>query len=64
MPITSNTIDSIKKRMKELETLINETKDRLPAHSTKPPVMMELLEYEDEYDILQKKLERLKNNES
>jgi len=49
--------------MKELETLINETKDRLPAHSTKPPVMMELLEYEDEYDILQKKLERLKNNE-
>ena len=64
MPITSNTIDSIKERMKELETLINETKDRLPAHSTKPPVMMELLEYEDEYDILQKKLERLKNNES
>ncbi len=50
--------------MKELEILINETKDRLPAHSTKPPVMMELLEYEDEYDILQKKLERLKNNES
>ncbi len=49
--------------MKELEILINETKDRLPAHSTKPPVMMELLEYEDEYDILQKKLERLKNNE-
>ncbi len=50
--------------MKELETLIKETKDRLPAHSTKPPVMMELLEYEDEYDILQKKLERLKNDES
>ncbi len=60
----SDTIDSIKKRMKELETLIKETKDRLPAHSTKPPVMMELLEYEDEYDILQKKLERLKNDES
>ena len=50
--------------MKELKTLIDETKDRLPAHSTKLPVMMELLEYEDEYDILQKKLERLKNNES
>ena len=63
MPDTSDTIDSIKKRMKELENLINETKDRLPAHSTKPPVMMELLEYEDEYDILQKKLERLKDNE-
>ena len=63
MPITSDTfdtIDSIKKRMQELETLIKETKERLPAHSTKPPVMMELFEYEDEYDMLQKKLEQLK----
>jgi len=64
MPDKSDTKDSIKKRMKELETLINETKDRLPAHSTKPPVMMELLEYEDEYDILQKKLKLLKHNGS
>ena len=65
MPDTPDTIeiDSIKKRMKELETLIMATKDRLPAHSTKPPVMMELLEYEDEYDILQKKLNLLKTNE-
>ncbi len=68
MPNTSDTpdtieIDSIKKRMKELETLIKETKDRLPAHSTKPPVMMELLEYEDEYDILQRKLKTIENND-
>ena len=42
----------IKKRMEELETLIRETKQRLPAHSVKPPVVMELLEYEDEYDEL------------
>ena len=47
--------------MNELEILIRETKDRLPAHSTKPPVMFELLEYEDEYDILMKKLNTLKN---
>lgn len=60
----ADTIDSIKKRMKELETLIRETKERLPAHSTKPPVMMELLEYEDECDILQKRLKLLKNNEA
>ena len=53
--------DEIKQRMIELENLIKETKDRLPAHSTKPPVMFELLEYEDEYDILMKKLEQLKN---
>ncbi len=64
MPDTSDTKDSIKKRMKELETLIKETKERLPAHSTKPPVMMELFEYEDEYDVLQKKLKLFKNNES
>ena len=66
MTDTPNTIeiDSINKRMKELEALIKETKERLPAHSTKPPVMMELLEYEDEYDILQRKLELIKNNES
>ena len=50
----------IKHRMNELEILIKETKDRLPAHSTKPPVMFELLEYEDEYDMLLKKLNKLK----
>ncbi len=50
----------IKQRMKELEILIKETKDRLPAHSTKPPVMFELLEYEDEYDILLTKFNKLK----
>ena len=56
-----NTIDDIKKRIKELEILIRDTKSRLPAHSAKPPVMMDLLEYEDEYDALQEKLNKLKN---
>ncbi len=54
-------IDELKKRMVELETLIRETKSRLPAHSTKPPVMMDLLDYEDEYDAVLKKLNTLKN---
>ncbi|GAB6147315.1 hypothetical protein [Desulfocicer niacini] len=36
--------EKIKKRMAELELLIAETKKRLPAHSTKPPVMIDLLE--------------------
>ena len=57
----SDKIDELKKRMDELETLIRETKSRLPAHSTKPPVMMDLLDYEDEYDALLKKLNILKN---
>ena len=54
-------IDDIKKRMEALEILIRETKARLPAHSTKPPVMMELLDYEDEYDALLEKYNQLKN---
>ena len=54
-------IDDIKKRMEILENLIIETKSRLPAHSTKPPIMMELLDYEDEYAELEKKLNKLKD---
>ena len=53
-------IEDIKKRMKALEILIKETKARLPAHSAKPPVMMDLLDYEDEYDTLLKKFNKLK----
>lgn len=53
-------IDEIKKRMDELEILIRDTRARLPAHSTKPPVMMDLLELEDEFDALLEKLIRLK----
>ncbi|MCD4744370.1 MAG: hypothetical protein K8R67_18050 [Desulfobacteraceae bacterium] len=51
----------IKKRMDELETLIRDAKGRLPAHSTKPPIMMELLDYEDEYAELERELNLLKN---
>ena len=57
--INTDNINKIIQRVKELEEVINETKNRLPAHSVKPPVMMELLEYEDEYDILIKKLNKI-----
>ncbi|WDP93176.1 MAG: histidine kinase [Desulfobacter sp.] len=50
----------MKERMEQLETLIAETKKRLPAHSVKPPVMLDLLEYEDEYDLLLEKMNQLK----
>jgi hypothetical protein len=53
-------IDDIKKKLDALEILIRETRARLPAHSTKPPVMMELLDLEDEYDVLLGKLNELK----
>jgi hypothetical protein len=52
-------IKEIKKRMDELETLIKDAKGRLPAHSTKPPIMMELLDYEDEYAELEKEINKL-----
>jgi len=46
----------LKKRLAELEEEIAETLRRLPAHSVKPPVMMDLLELEDERDMILKKL--------
>ena len=49
-------VDQIKKRLKELEEEIAETLRRMPAHSAKPPVMIDLLELEDERDLLLKRL--------
>lgn len=54
-------LDELEKRLKELEEEIKETKKRLPAHSTKPPVMMDLLILEDEYDTIYKKIREIKN---
>jgi predicted transcriptional regulator len=51
--------DRIKERLRILAEEIAETKRRLPAHSVKPPVMMDLLELEDEQDALLKKLGEL-----
>lgn len=44
--------ETIQKRLQELEAEIAETKKRLPAHSVKPSVMMDLLDLEDERDSL------------
>lgn len=49
-------LDQVKERLKKLEEEIAETLRRLPAHSVKPPVMIDLLELEDERDLLLKKL--------
>lgn len=53
-------IREIEEKLAELAVRIKETRDRLPAHSVKPPVMMELLDLEDEYDRLMKTLQALK----
>jgi hypothetical protein len=49
-------VDQIKNRLRELEEEIAETLRRMPAHSAKPPVMIDLLELEDERDLLLKRL--------
>ena len=49
-------MEQIKKRLSLLEEEIAETLRRMPAHSVKPPVMIDLLELEDERDLLLKKL--------
>jgi cell division septum initiation protein DivIVA len=59
-----NTIEELQQRLEILDEEIAETKKRLPAHSVKPPVMMDLLALEDEYEAVLKKIERLKKKES
>lgn len=58
-----NRLHELKKRLQALDEAIIETKKRLPAHSVKPPVMMDLLALEDEYDALLKQIEALKKTE-
>ena len=45
-------LDRLNDEIRALEQEIEETKKRLPAHSIKPPVMMDLLELEDKLDEL------------
>ncbi|CAB5123583.1 hypothetical protein D3OALGA1CA_3380 [Olavius algarvensis associated proteobacterium Delta 3] len=58
------TLSEMKKRLQELDEEIRETKRRLPAHSVKPPVMMDLLALEDEYDLLLKQIRELTSSDS
>lgn len=58
------TLERLQKRLDELEQEIAETKRRLPAHSVKPPVMMELLVIEDEYDAVLEQIARIKKQAS
>ena len=52
------TTEEIENELKLLEENIVEVRRRLPAHSVKPPIMMELLELEDRRDVLLKILEK------
>ena len=55
------TLEELKEQLQILEKEIAETKKRLPAHSVKPPVMMDLLALEDQYDDLLKQIQKLRS---
>jgi hypothetical protein len=48
--------DRLQSKLRQLEEEIAETIRRLPAHSVKPQVMIDLLALEDERDTLLKKM--------
>ena len=52
----------IEKELEEIERQIRETEKRLPAHSVKPPIMIELFELEDQRDALLARLDKLKKD--
>jgi hypothetical protein len=50
--------------LKEIEAQIKAARLRLPAHSVKPALMMELLRLEDERDSLLTRLQALRSEET
>ncbi len=58
----TDNLESLTQRLQALEAAITETKKRLPAHSIKPPVMMDLLALEDEYHEVAFKIKSLKES--
>ncbi|NNL75493.1 MAG: hypothetical protein HKO68_04065 [Desulfobacterales bacterium] len=57
-----NTIKSLELKLRNLDNRIEEVQKRLPAHSAKPPIMMELFDLEDKRDAVIKELEQLKQS--
>ena len=55
-------LKGLEAKLKELDEQIAEVKKRMPAHSIKPPIMMELFALEDERDALEKQIYQLKQN--
>ena len=56
-------MDSLKileDKLKKLEEKIKQAKLQLPAHSTKPPVMITLLDLEDKRDAILEQIESSK----
>ncbi len=55
-----DSLEILEDRLKNLEKKIEEAKLHLPAHSIKPPVMMTLLDLEDERDAVLKQINSIR----
>jgi hypothetical protein len=53
-------LEILENRLKKLEKKIEEAKLHLPAHSIKPPVMMTLLDLEDERNAVLEQINSIK----
>ena len=54
-----DSLEILEERLKNLEKKIEDAKLHLPAHSIKPPVMMALLDLEDERDAILEQINSL-----
>ena len=55
-----DSLEILEDRLKKLEENISQAKLQLPAHSIKPPVMITLLDLEDERDAIQEQINSIK----
>ena len=55
-------IESLIKRLEDLDEKIKAVEKQLPAHSVKPPIMTMLFQLEDERDTVMLEIERLKSS--
>ncbi len=59
-----DSLEILEDRLKKLEKKIEEAKLHLPAHSIKPPVMMTLLDLEDERDAVLKQINSIRKEKA
>ena len=57
--MTTTKLATLRQKLAAIENQIAEIRNRLPAHSTKPSMMMELLTLEDERDELRSQIDSL-----
>ncbi len=54
-----DSIQELKKKLKEIDKQILETEKHLPAHSVKPPIMQEIFDLEDQREAILARLNEL-----